>query len=296
MTTSQLPEQWDSESFIDRSSDAASTIPDHWEAEGKRVDFENHWLHKLWRSRVKNSDNDLILCIAAASRSAGSGVGKSTLALQLAREFDASETPYSAEEKATLDANEFSQGLLNDREAVPDKSAIIYDEATGTLSSQGADKRRAMADSVMKISKALATLRYRQCTAIIVAQSTNWMDSRMRDVIDALILIQKPGRAVVYQPFRNDLKPSNEYNDRKGIIRWQPVPEDDRDYQTLEQMKRESTRKQVEEQEENYELSDEQKRELAKKMKKNGFGPTEIGEALDMSSSWASKHTKDVEA
>jgi hypothetical protein len=276
---------------------AGAGIPD-WRPEERLIPFEETWISQLHKERVVQSDNDLIVGLAAASKSAGSGTGKTTAGIQLGRRWDYSKSGWNAEEKATLDSTKFVKGLLNNPDRVPHRSSVIFDEATGTLSDSGADARRSMATSVMNITKGLATLRYRQVTAIIIAQSTHWLDSRLRDVLDALILIQERGKAVVYQPYRNDFNSTAEYNARKGELRWDALedPANDPDYQHLEKLKRESTKRQVDQQarEEALELSDEQKRYVAKNMRKRGVQNVTIATALDMSESWVSKHTKSV--
>lgn len=288
---------WDGYEAVESPSvrTGSAAIPD-WQQEEQTVPFEETWLSQLHKERVRQSDNDLIIGLAAASKSSGSGVGKTTKALRLARRFDLSQEGFNAESKATLQSTNFVKGLMNNPEKVPNRSAVIFDEATGTLNDSGADARRAMSNAVLNITKGLATLRYRQISAIIVAQSAHWLDSRLRDVLDVLILLQERGKAVVYHPFRNDFNTSQEYNQRKGELRWDALPHDDPDYQHLEKLKQESTRRQIESNgEESLELSDEQKRYVAKQMRERGIRNVTIAQAMEMSESWVSKHTKGIE-
>jgi hypothetical protein len=273
---------------------AGAGAPD-WMGDKFTISFEDCWLHELWEERVVEGNNDLIGCVAASAKSAGSGVGKTTLALQLARALDASGGGFDASDKATLSATKFSRGLLNDPDTVEDKSAIIFEEATGTLDDQGADARRSMAGAVMDVTKALATLRYRQCSALLVAQNIGWLDKRLRDVLDFLVLIQEPGRAVVFHPYGNDFS-SAQYNERKCDLVWQPLPaggNNDGDYLALERMKRESTKDEVEEKA--VQLDREQKVLVGARLRQRGVNVADVAEAVGMSEGWVSTNCSDVD-
>lgn len=203
--------------------------------------FEDLDLYETWEDRMA-SGNDYIVAIAASSRTEMSGTGKTTLATQLCRTFDDSETGFDATEKATLSSDEVTNQLYPNAEP---RSAILFDEAQGTANSDGVDNRRAMADEVMKMSRAAATHRWKQITLVIVSQSTRWIDSRMLDILDRLILIQEKNhdegwaRAVIFDHYFRDL-PSSGKGERTPAIEdiyWYPLPEDDPDYKELHEMK-----------------------------------------------------------
>jgi predicted ATPase len=211
--------------------------------ETKTNTFTDSELYQLWRERVILDDNDLIVAVAASSRTEISGTGKSTLAIQMARHFDNSSTGFDAENKATLHASEMAQELYPMCES---QSALIFDEAQGTIDSDGVDSRRAMANSVVQMSRAAAQYRKRQHSLIIVAQSTDWIDSRMMELIDRLVLIQEKdvrrgyARAVSFDHYREDLPSNGGIKERTPAIEdllWQPLTEQDEDYQTIERMK-----------------------------------------------------------
>lgn len=208
------------------------------------LDFEELDLYSTWQDRMK-SGNDLIVAIAASSRTEMSGTGKTTLATQLCRKFDDTDDGFSAEEKATLSSDAVANELYPN---VEERSAVLFDEAQGTASSDGLDNRRAMADEVMKMSRAAATHRWKQISLVIVSQSTRWIDSRMMDILDRLILIQEKNhdqgwaRAVIFDHYFRDL-PSNDKAERTPAIEdiyWHPLPDDDPDYQALHEMKAEA--------------------------------------------------------
>lgn len=205
--------------------------------------LSNTELYQEWRNRVLYDDNDFVVAVAASSRTAISGTGKSTLGISLCREFDNSETEWSAEEKATLHATEATNELYPN---LPTQSAILFDESQGTLDSDGVDSRRAMADSVVRMSRATAQYRKRQHSLVIVAQSTDWIDSRMMEMIDRLVLIQEKhpdagwARAVSFDHYREDLPSSGRTEERTPSIEdiaWEPLTADDPDYQVIDELK-----------------------------------------------------------
>lgn len=206
-------------------------------------DFRDLDLYRTWKERMQ-SENDMIICIAASSRTEMSGTGKSTLAVQLGRAFDCSDSPFDAGEQASLSADEVAKEYYPN---LPKGSAIIFDEAQGTLGEDGVDNRRSMADAVVKMSRSAAQHRWKQMTLIIVTQSTRWIDSRMMELIDRLILIQEKNhhqgwaRAVIFDHYFDDLaSDKQEYTPAVEDIYWRPLPKDDPDYQKLHELKEKS--------------------------------------------------------
>lgn len=267
-------------------------------------DFTKSELYRKWERRVVESDNDFVVVIAAASKSAVSGVGKTTLGITCARYFDASPPGFDAEQKATLNSDEFSRDLLTDDEEdrVPNQSAIIFDEAQGTLGDQGADARRSMAQSVMDISTAIATMRFRQNTAIIISQSTKWIDKRIDDLLDALILVQERDpvrgtvKAKVFETYYNDLSLSpTRYTEKMDEVTWPALPKSDPDYQYLHNLKQQSALNNIEEEsEEEQSLPKDKQMEIAQELRDKGFTLVEIADSalIEYGRSWISEHTE----
>lgn len=261
-------------------------------------------LWRQYRRRVLNSDNDFIVVIAAASKSAVSGVGKSTLAAEFCRAFDASNGGWNAEDKATLDPQRFAHGLLADENTIEDRSAVMFDEMQGTLSTRGTDSRRSMADSVIDVSAALSTLRFRQCTAVLVTQSTKWIDKRIDDILDALVLVQEQDtqtgevRAEVFETYYNDLELSpSRYTERIDTVRWEPLPEDDPDYAHLHEMKKRSAMEQSAEEEgeeDELKVPKEKQVEIAQELRNEGLIAERIAEKpfIEYGQDWVYKHTE----
>jgi len=256
--------------------------------------FDESELYQLWQRRVKNSDNDLIIAIAASSRSPISGTGKTTLAVRLARQFDATARGFDGGEKASLDSEVVAEELIPELEP---KSAIIFDEAQGTLASDGVDSRRGMANAVVRMARAAAQYRKRQHTLIIVAQSTDWIDSRMMDLIDRLVLIQQRGYAKTYDHYRDDLptaSSANEYTPVKERLEWRALPDDDPDYQKLDTLKERANDQRKEEQEDTG-LTKKQQVELAQSLRDEGWTLRDIADhrLIDFQYQWVSEHTDD---
>lgn len=263
-------------------------------------------LYRRYKHRVLDSDNDFIVVIAAASKSAISGVGKSTLAAEFCRTFDASTVGWSAEQKATLNPQRFAHGLLADEESIQNQSAVMFDEMQGTLSSRGTDSRRSMADSVIDVSAALSTLRFRQCTAVLVTQSTKWIDKRIDDILDALVLVQQQDpvtgevQAEVFDTYYNDLELSpSRYTERIDTITWSPLPDDDPDYAALHEMKKQSATNQAseaedEDGEDELKVPKEKQIEIAQELRNEGIIAEKIASKpfIEYGQDWVYKHTE----
>lgn len=261
----------------------------------KGFSYKKTELYQLWKKRVKTGNpDDLVIAIAPSSRSGVSGVGKTTLAVVLAKTFDVSQEGFNAKNKATLNASKLDKIYRE----TPNGSALIFDEAQGTMQSQGMDARRSMSQETMEAVRTIALNRNKNCTAIIASQSTRWLDQRMMDLVDALLLIQKKGVAKHYQYFREDLNFKNpqEYTPGLEKITWPKLPETDNDYRHLEKLKEEAKKKQRERKKK--EIPKEKKIEIAQNLRdmnesgKIDITTTQIGEVIDMSQSWVVNHTE----
>lgn len=288
----EIPDGYEVQEVIALPDASGSSIPDGWEDEDvELVPWDESWLKEKQQEALEK-DNDFIVLIAPSSKSSISGVGKTTLAICFCRDFDGTEDGWSAEEKSTLDARQFARELMNNPDKIDDKSAALFDESQGTLSDSGADARRAMANSVLDVSRALATLRYRQITAVLVTQATGWIDDRIELLSDALVLIQDRGHAVVYTHYFNDLNPSKEYHERQVEIEWDALPEDDPDLQELHRLKEESTKEKMEQEDVTIELTKEQKVFWAQQLRDKQYTVSKIADIVEMSTGWVSEHTE----
>jgi len=264
---------------------------------------EQSELYGKWKEHVIDDDNDFIIAIAASSRTALSGTGKTTLGVTLAEKLDRSPGGFDASEQASLDSEEVANELIPE---LPPQSAIIFDEAQGTLSSDGVDARRGMASAVVDMARSAAQFRKRQHTLIIIAQSTGWLDSRMMDLIDRLVLIQEKNpheefaRAVTFDHYRDDL-PSNttakQYTPAIEDLYWEPVPLESENYSVLDSLKEAAGEQQEQNGEQDESLSDSQQARLAQMLRDKGWSSREIAEVdmIEYKHNWVLNHTNNPE-
>lgn len=257
--------------------------------------LEDTQLCEDWYRRTQVGDpNDYVIAITATSQSGTSGVGKTTLAVTLAEQFDASESGFDASKNAVVgDAFEFAYSTYHEAEK---RSALVFDEAQGTLSDSGMDSRRGMGEGPLSAIRAVASYRFKRCTPIIVTQSPRWIDSRMLEQIDALLVIQEKGLAQHYGHYIESLNFKNpkDFTPRIEPIYWEGLPTGNKNYAGMEQRKQDSLQKGGGD-DGNDELTSEQKKEIACRMREQGHILETIAEVVDMSTSWVGKHTKDVE-
>lgn len=260
--------------------------------------WEQSQLYELYNKRILSGNpDDLVVVIAPSSKTGVSGVGKTTFGLQLAKRMDQSTGGFNAEEKATLSSQELAHSIYPDMES---KSAAIFDEAQGTMQSSGMDSRRGMAQDNIDALRAVVLNRNNNCALIIITQSTRWIDSRMMETIDALLLIQRKGMAKHYQYYRDDLnfQGSSEYTPSIEKLHWQPLPSDDEDYQALEQMKEKAKERGGGEDSEPSnpdEIKRQKKIEIAQNMREDGMTIAKIAEVVDMSEGWVTNNTESPE-
>jgi hypothetical protein len=153
-----------------------------------------------------------------------------------------------------------------------------------------------MANAVVRMARAAAQFRKRQHTLIIVAQSTDWIDSRMMDLLDRLILIQQRGYARVYDHYRDDLPSSSSSNEYTPVIErlhWRQLPDDDEDYQALDELKEQAN--DGDEEEQDTGLTKQQQIELAQSLRDEGWTLREIAEhdMIEYGYTWVGDNTEE---
>jgi hypothetical protein len=261
-------------------------------------DFEKTELHGLWESRIATGNpDDLVTVIAPSSRTGVSGTGKTTFGVNLAQEWDISDRGFDAETKATLRSTDINK-LYEDSAS---GSAVIWDEAQGTKEDSGMDARRAMKQEVIGAIRDIVLNRDENIALIIITQDTDWLDTRIMKLIDALLLVQRKGRANHYQYYKQDLEFSNpkEYTPFVEAIEWEPLPEDDGDYQRLQEMKQEaktSGKGDDNEPADPEEIRRQKKIEIAQNMRDNKeeteMTLQDIADSVGMSKTWVSENTE----
>lgn len=177
----------------------------------------------VWK---RNLDAKIII----TSHNSRPGLGKTTLAILMARDFDRNN--WSAEDKAFLDAHKYH----NAYEDLESGSVLLFDEIEGE-----ADNRRSMSDKNVELSQAWAQNRYRNMITICTLPSVSMLDKRMLEMSDYWINVMRRGVAHPYKVFVNDYTGSV-YRDRMGsendaVIQFDDLPSDDTDKQLLDKKK-----------------------------------------------------------
>lgn len=175
--------------------------------------------------RKLSNDNDIKIIIQG--KNSQTGIGKTTLAIQLCRYID---SDWSAEEHAFIDTREY----VNAHMEMPKGSALLLDEIE-----KGADSRRAMSQENVDLSQAWATLRARNIATVCTLPSISMLDSRMLELADYWVLVKRRGWAQPYQVEVNDF---NHKIQRKPLpgkqhIRFADLPSDDPDKEYLDEIK-----------------------------------------------------------
>jgi len=189
--------------------------------------------------------NDFVVAVSASGKSAMSGTGKTTFGLHAVKKFDNSLDGFNADEKATLNIQEFTNQIAE----IPDKSAILYDESQGTPGEgTGLDARRGMKDETLAAINGILANRNKNLTIVIVAQHLPLLDKRVPMLLDAWVLVRKgpdepDGPKAVHHKVEME-----DYNFSSPKIRtpavedlsWPSLPDEDPDYETLEALKEEA--------------------------------------------------------
>lgn len=178
-----------------------------------------------------NNDNDIKIIIQGANSQ--TGVGKTTLAIQLCRFID--ENGWSADDKAFIDIQKYLNAYLD----MEPQSALLLDEI-----GKGADSRRATSTENVELSHGWQMLRARNVATIATLPSTNTLDFRMLELADYWVLVKKRGLA---QPFEIRVNDFNGNVARKELpgeehIQFVDLPDDDEDKQYLDRIKDEQVR------------------------------------------------------
>lgn len=189
---------------------------------------------QMGQRALQNLDNDNDVKIIIQGANSQTGIGKTTLAIQLCRFID---DEWSARDKAFIDVREYIQAHLD----YPKGSALLLDEIEA-----GADNRRAMSDDNVELSQAWATLRARNIATVCTLPSISMLDKRMLELADYWVLVKERGVAQPYQINVNDFAP-HKAPQRKPLpgeehIQFSDLPKDDPDKTYLDEIKDEMLR------------------------------------------------------
>jgi len=242
-------------------------------------------LHQLFIDRY-HKGRDLKVIIT--SKDSETGTGKTTLAFWLCDQWHQLFAPdrWTADEHATLDIYDY----LEKYRSLPPGSVLLLDEA------EELDARRSMASKNVDFSHYWMKMRVRQVTTILTLPSTTALDSRLEELADVWIEVQRRGKALVH-----DIR-VNSYN--KNVQTWQvhniewPNVADHPEMKALDDLKNENIDQGImaDEEEANVPNPDEVEREtladVAQKMRDNGFTLREIASQIPRSRQWVSDNTE----
>lgn len=251
---------------------------------GYRIDISTP-LHQLLVDRYyKGRDLKVII----TSRDSETGTGKTTLAFWLADQWHQLFAPgqWTAEKHATLDIYEY----LDKYRSLDPGSVLILDEA------EELDARRSMASKNVDFSHYWMKMRVRQVMTILTLPSTTALDSRLEELADVWIEVQRRGKALVH-----DIR-VNSYN--KSVQTWQvhdiewPNVAHHPQMQKLDRMKNDNIdetiaqEKAEEETPDPTEIEKSKEREHAQRLRETtDMTLDEIGDVVNRSASWISRNT-----
>jgi len=223
-----------------------------WGRPGLRRIAPREWadtdLHRRWARSVRDGrPNDFVIVISPSSKTGVSGTGKTTLATCLAEEFDLTDDGFDAEETGTTDISKLAYDILVNSD---EGSAIILDEAQGTPSGTGLNKRRGMKSETLDTVNSILANRDNRYTLIIVVQQLSMLDASMLPLIDAWLLIKREPddplgpQAMHHEIYGDDyqLKSDNLKTPSPEVLTWPPLL-DSYNYAVMERKKQAAKQK-----------------------------------------------------
>jgi len=162
---------------------------------------------------------------------------------------------------------------------------VIVDDA------EELDARRSMQNLNVKFSQRWMLMRLKQAITIITLPSPGAIDSRLEELSDVWINVQRRGRALVHDIRVQSYGSRNTMTEKVHEINFPDVSEHPQ-LQILREMKQEKMDDWDEEEAEEQEQIDpdevvrEEKIEIAQRMRDDGMSGEDIGAALDRSDTW----------
>lgn len=170
---------------------------------------------------------DLDAKVLITSHNSRPGLGKTTLAIKMARALDPN--GWSADEKAFMDVYDYMRAY----DDLPSGSVLILDEIEAM-----ADSRRANAAENVDLSQAWATKRYRNMITFATLPTTSMLDKRMIELSDYRINVMRRGVAKAFEVKIPDFPPFRPWQEpMDGVIDYNDLPDNDPDKELLDQMK-----------------------------------------------------------
>ena len=222
-----------------------------------------------------NNDNDAKIIIQGTNSQ--TGIGKTTLAIQMCREFDQTDS-WSAENKAFLDVGDYLDAHLEFKKG----SALLLDEIEA-----GADNRRAMSQENVDLSQGWATLRARNMVTVATLPSVSMLDKRMLELADYWVLVESRGVAKPYKVVVNDFQPSKLPSRQEfpgGMkLSFDDLPASDSDKKYLDKIKDDHVRELSNEEDSSIEFSEHKERLREEKKDLRNQAIRSVYDATDLS-------------
>lgn len=236
-------------------------------------DFEESPLYELWEGR---QDDNRTIAVLIVARDGQTGVGKTTLAVQLCEIFD---EDWSAA-KATNRAWEYRELLRTE-----DKGSVLLADEFATMW----DARRSMSTANVEASQDWQMLRKLQVSTVGTTPSMSAVDNRFLTYMDIQIVVTRRGHGRVYR-LKEDDQDGSMYRQHICNVEWGAI-DDSEAYQKIEEMKLEKLEARLagddeQGQEESEEIEAETRREvrndIIRDLNESGMTQSEIAEYFDI--------------
>lgn len=214
------------------------------------IPWEETQLYEMHKSRVREGrPNDLVLAISASSKTGVSGTGKTTAACALAEEFDILDADaWDAEQYGTTEVETLAYDILPDAET---GAAMVLEEAQGTPSGTGLNKRRGMKEETLAAINGILANRDNRNTVIIVVQQLSMLDMSLIPLLDAWLMIRyepsdRKGPLMTHHGVKDadyDLNGVDLKTPGKEDLEWPPL-EHKESYHEMERKKQQSKQRQ----------------------------------------------------
>jgi hypothetical protein len=255
------------------------------------VEWEETQLYHIHKERVREGrPNDFVLAISASSKTGVSGTGKTTAACALAEEFDILDGQWDADRYGTTEVDELAYDILPEAE---EGAAMLLEEAQGTPSGTGLNKRRGMKEETLGAINGILANRDNRNTVIIVVQQLSMLDMSLIPLLDAWLLIRyepsdPQGPMMVHHGVEDadyDLNGVDLKTPGREELEWPPL-EHKESYRTMERKKQSSKRRPVEDSEPSLPrgaMSKDERDELITELyEEDGVSQKQLSQAFDL--------------
>lgn len=257
-------------------------------------------LHQLACKRMQRG-RDLKIIITA--KDSQTGVGKTTLATWLALSW----TKLFAGHDWHVEKDEWGAGMgtLRPKEYFRMVSKIPNEYGAGTVvvvdDAEELDARRSMQNLNVEFSQRWMLMRLKQAITIITLPSPKAIDSRLEELADVWINVERRGRGIVHDIRVNSYGSRNVMTQKKHKLTF-PNISDHPESEALRELKEQKmddwdTQKEEEDEEvDPKEVKKAEKKRIAQQARDTGMTCKDAANLVGMSAGWVSNHTETREA